>query len=103
LNKIIEKLKEHSPFAFADFLDSELEDKELDNARKQIREMLQYCFFPIIAFIFLIIYCEGLKITEQEGTGFILFGFVAVFLIWAFIVNYYVKKRELKKAQQKLQ
>lgn len=104
LKQLYYKLQEHSPYRFAEFLDTPQEDIKIDEARKQIREMLQYCFFPIIALIFLTIYAGGMdamikdgatKWTEKEGSGWVLVGFIYVFIVWAWLICHISKRRIL--------
>lgn len=92
LKKLYVKIQEHSPYRFAEFLDTPQENMEIDKARKEIREMLQYCFFPIIAMIFLIIYVGGMDLSKKEGSGFIMFAFIIIFIVWAFVIVHTNKK-----------
>jgi hypothetical protein len=79
---------------FGEFLDTPQQNKEIDKARLEIRNMLFHCFFPIISMIFLIIYCDALDLTEKQGSGWIMFAFVMIFILWAFVVLHTDKNRK---------
>jgi len=94
------KIQEHSPYRFAEFLDTPQEDETIDKARLEILNLLKYCFFPIISLIFLMVYAGALdtvkdttKWSEKQGSGWVMVAFIFIFIVWVFVIVHTNKKR----------
>lgn len=70
------------------------DNDKVRNAKIQILRNITVTGFIIIIFVFDSIYFRVIKVDNQEGTGFIFFGEVLVFLAWLSIILHKDKKNK---------
>ena len=71
---------------FWEFLNTPINDKKITKAQKQIKELINVISFIMASFIIMVISVTGQKIENINGTGFIMVGYVYIFIVWAIVV-----------------
>lgn len=71
---------------FWEFLNTPINNKKISKAQLQIKELINVMSFIMTTFIIMVITVTGQKIENLNGTGFIMVGFVYIFIIWAIVV-----------------
>lgn len=88
IEKIRKKLKDiwNKPDIYLNDINEHSDNKNIENAKKEIREMIFPILFAITSFIIFYIIMEIEQITEKNGSGYAFFGYIIIYLIWAFVI-----------------
>lgn len=62
------------------------DNPKIDNAKKEIRNMITPLIFIITSLLLMIIIVELEGITEKNGSGFIFFALVLIFIVWVSVI-----------------
>lgn len=82
---------------FENFIFKEVDkNPKIEKAKKEIKMFIVVTPFPIITLAFLSSYFTLLEKNMELGTGFVMFAFVMVYLVWVFVILHIDKKKKIR-------
>lgn len=75
------------------------EDKEenpkIENAKKEIRMLITITPFPVFALLIMSAYFNILEKNLESGTGYTMFLFIMIYLVWVSVILHTNKKKKI--------